>query len=105
MKNTDKDRTVIWKIITKMLGNPDKSGIYPTSIAYAELEQYIADVRSKAIGNFLSTIDATKWADQWLKTIKVHPEIPEDRDTMIGWFANAIMVGYNAGRNAKEKLK
>lgn len=46
----DKDRTAICKIISKMLDNPDKSGIYPTITAYTELEHYIEGVRAEAIG-------------------------------------------------------
>lgn len=40
-----RDRDVICKIISKMLDNPDSHGIYPTSVAYGELEQYIRSVR------------------------------------------------------------
>ena len=55
--------------------------------------------------NLLETQDATKWADEWLKTIKDHSDIPQDRDAMITWFANAIMAGYDHGRRAeKQKL-
>lgn len=46
----DKDRTAICKIVSKMLDNPNKSGIYPTSTAYTELEHYIEGVRFEAIG-------------------------------------------------------
>jgi len=46
----DKDRTAICKIVSKMLDNPDKSGIFPTSTAYTELEHYIEGVRAEAIG-------------------------------------------------------
>jgi hypothetical protein len=41
------------------------------------------------------TLDARIWADEWLKTIKEHPEIPLDRAAMISWFANAIMAGWD----------
>lgn len=41
------------------------------------------------------TIDARAWADEWLRTLKERPEIATDRDTMIGWFANSIMAGYD----------
>jgi hypothetical protein len=41
------------------------------------------------------TIDAHVWTDEWLKTIKEHPEIPTDRAAMISWFSNAIMAGYD----------
>ena len=45
-----KDRTQICKIISDMLDNPDKHGIYPTSTAYTKLEHYIEGVRTEAIG-------------------------------------------------------
>lgn len=46
----DKDRRKICTIISNMLDNPDKCGIYPTSTAYTELEHYIKGVRIEAIG-------------------------------------------------------
>lgn len=46
----NKDRVAICKIVSKMLDSPDKSGIYPTSTAYTELEHYIEGVRAEAIG-------------------------------------------------------
>ena len=46
----DKDRTAICNIISDMLDNPDKHGIYPTSTAYTRLEHYIEGVRTEAIG-------------------------------------------------------
>ena len=49
------------------------------------------------------TTDATKWADEWLTTIGANPTIPQDRGTMIDWFANAIMAGYDHGRRAEER--
>jgi hypothetical protein len=39
--------------------------------------------------------DAWVWADRWLETIAAHPDIPTDRETMMGWFANAIMAGHD----------
>jgi len=44
----NKDRTEICNIISKMLDAPDESGIYPTTIAYTELEKYIERVRMEA---------------------------------------------------------
>lgn len=46
--------------------------------------------------------DAQKWAQFWLETIEKHPNVPHDEGTMIGWFANAIMTGYDA--RLKEEL-
>lgn len=41
------------------------------------------------------TFDAQIWAQEWLKTIKEHPDIPTDEGTMSSWFANALMAGYD----------
>ena len=35
------------------------------------------------------------WAKEWLKTIESNPTIPTHEGTMIGWFANSIMAGYD----------
>jgi hypothetical protein len=46
-----KDRTVICRIISNMLDNPDpEHEIYHTSTAYNRLEHYIEGVRAEAIG-------------------------------------------------------
>lgn len=44
------DRQVICDIISEMLDNPDKYGIYPTTIAYDKLEKYVSDERTAAVG-------------------------------------------------------
>lgn len=46
-------------------------------------------------GKWPHTIDARIWAKMWLKTIKDKPEIVNDEGTMLAWFANAIMAGYD----------
>ena len=46
----EKDRAAICKIISRMLDNPDKSGIYPTSTAYTDLEHYIEQQRMEVLG-------------------------------------------------------
>jgi len=47
---------------------------------------------------WLHTVDARVWADEWAKTIAEHPGIATDPGAMLGWFANAIMAGYDAER-------
>ncbi len=47
---SDKDRTEICKIISKMLDSPDEHGIYPTSTAYTKLEMYIESQRAEVLG-------------------------------------------------------
>lgn len=47
--------------------------------------------------------DARKWAEAFVATVREHPEIPTDEGTMTGWFANAIMAGYDhAGRQTDD---
>jgi hypothetical protein len=50
-----------------------------------------------------NTMDPQVWVDEWMETIKTHPEIPQDPDTMLGWFANAIMVGYDQAKRESEE--
>ena len=47
---SDKDRTEICDIISEMLDNPDKVGIFPTGTAYTKLELYVEAQRTEAIG-------------------------------------------------------
>jgi hypothetical protein len=49
-----------------------------------------------------NTMDAQVWVDEWMETIRTHPEIPYDPDTMLGWFANAIMAGYDQAKRESE---
>ncbi len=56
--------------------------------------------------NLNDTFDAVIWAEEWFKTIKENPSIPTDRGTMISWFANAIMAGYDhAYREMRQRSK
>jgi hypothetical protein len=41
-------RAFICKVISEMLDNPDKNGIYPTTKAYDRLEHYINAVEYEA---------------------------------------------------------
>ncbi len=50
-----------------------------------------------------STLDARIWAKEWIKIIKKNPTIPMDEECMIGWFANAIMAGYDAAMLRSQK--
>jgi hypothetical protein len=40
-------------------------------------------------------VDAQVWARKWLEITADKPEVATDEDAMIGWFANAIMAGYD----------
>lgn len=45
------------------------------------------------------TVDAKVWADKWAEALAVNPDLPNDGAAMMGWFANAIMAGYDTARN------
>ena len=48
----------------------------------------------KLIGN----LDAKCWAEEFVRLVKVKPSIAMDEGTMVGWFANAIMTGYDRAK-------
>ena len=47
--------------------------------------------------------DADILAKEFVKTVKKKPEIATDVDAMRGWFANAVMNGYDRGARKKGK--
>lgn len=52
------------------------------------------------------TMDAQAWVRAWMDTLQNHPGIPSDEGTMLAWFANAIMAGYDGAlRAAKARSK
>jgi len=59
----------------------------------------------KAKINLCGEFDAQVWTNEWIRIIKDNPSIPTDRDTMLGWFANAIMAGYDRARREVEHEK
>lgn len=46
------------------------------------------------VGNF----DAVVWAKEFVEAVKSKPSIATDKDAMTGWFANAIMAGFDRGK-------
>jgi len=51
--------------------------------------------------NLHDTFDSRIWAKEFQATIKNNPSIPKDESTMITWFANAIMAGYDYALRTK----
>ena len=46
-------------------------------------------------GELLSTMDAKVWADEFMETKARLGEKEFDHAMMLGWFANAIMAGFD----------
>jgi len=47
--------------------------------------------------------DALVWAEEFMKTLREHNLEPSE-DLMLGWFANAIMTGYDSARQKYEMV-
>lgn len=43
----------------------------------------------------LKSFDAQVWAREFIKVVSQKPEIATDEGTMIAWFSNALMRGYD----------
>ena len=82
------DRTEICRIISEMLDNPDKHGIYPTSTAYTKLELYIEQVRMEAIGWMYAYACVALDKGNDPRTIEV-PKVIEDAMVDLGKAAKA----------------
>lgn len=51
-----------------------------------------------------TTTDALVWAEEFVKTVKKNPAVATDEGAMIGWFANAIMAGYDEAQRKYEMV-
>jgi hypothetical protein len=60
----------------------------------------MSEREAKLIGN----TDATVWATEFVKLVKAKPSEFIDEGLMLGWFANAIMAGYDAGYDRATKV-
>jgi hypothetical protein len=60
-----------------------------------ELPGVMALAEGVKAGEWPHTMDAQVWARKWMEITKDRPEITTDEGTMICWFANAIMAGYD----------
>lgn len=69
----------------------------------SELPGMLELSRAVQDGVWPHTTDAEIWADRWLIEVNKHPTMERDRGVMIGWFANAIMAGYDNAWLEKQK--
>jgi len=63
-----------------------------------ELPGMLEVARGVAEQRWPHTMDARIWAIEWAKQIAKTPQIATDEGAMIGWFANAIMAGYDTAK-------
>jgi hypothetical protein len=63
-------------------------------------------LKKNKLSKLPQSFDARDWAAEWLEVIKNHTDIPTDEGTMISWFANALMSGYDeANRRNRKKIE
>jgi len=58
------------------------------------LEPEIPDIR---VDTLRCTLDAEVWASAFMQVMRAHSPLM-DKGFMIGWFANAIMTGYDCAK-------
>lgn len=51
-------------------------------------------IETDLIGEF----DARVWAEEFVRIAEENPGIAHDEGTMLGWFANALMAGFDTAR-------
>ena len=56
------------------------------------------------MSNFTNSTDAEAWAKEFVARAKHDPEFATDEATMLGWFANAIMAGYDEAHRKYEMV-
>ncbi len=66
-----------------------------------ELPGMLAVAKGVAEQRWPHTMDAKVWAEEFIKALRGHPVggICVDEGAMIGWFANAIMAGYDTAQS------
>ena len=47
--------------------------------------------------------DAKDWAEEFVRMVKIKPEIATDVGTMIAWFSNTIMAGWDKAMSEEQK--
>lgn len=75
-----------------------------------ELDGIAALAAGVAAQKFPHTVDARVWVEEWLKSYGKDGSIAADEGCMLGWFANAIMAGYDTAssrcqNNHSDKLE
>lgn len=92
------------------------SGTPPTNIIISRAQEFakyiigeeensipVNDSVEDDVNDLIGEIDARVWTKRWLQIISENPSIPTDEGTMIGWFSNVLMAGYDHGRRSEQQ--
>lgn len=73
--------------------------------ARAEGAPDLTDDEAKDHLAFTQSPDAMGWAEAFVASVKKNPSIATDEGCMLGWFANAIMCGYDTASRKLEAVQ
>lgn len=62
---------------------------------FIPLSNFETNSPENEVSALVHSFDAREWATAFVRLVKEKPEIATDEGTMTGWFANAIMCGYD----------
>ena len=101
--------------LTGMLRHVGIGRLLPTIISVVNVEHPVVSVEHPVVEHSVDavlgndslpwphTFDGQAWAKEFIRHVKTSPEIATDEGTMIAWFANAIMVGYDRAKQEEAK--
>ena len=76
---------------------------YILRIAISAIECKVCAVKHICLNEDTRTLigefSAQRWAEEFVKRVREDPRIATSESTMLGWFANAIMAGYDRAKN------
>lgn len=64
-----------------------------------DLPGMLAVAKGVAEQKFPHTMDAKVWAEEFMKLVPLYSRAGLDEGDLIGWFANAIMAGYDMAQS------
>lgn len=70
----------------------------PSEVQAREKRQRALVGVATANTSFTNSFDARDWAKEFVATARRNPKLATDEGTMLGWFANAIMRGYDEAK-------
>lgn len=86
----------------KILEKITRRGLF-TSVMALPFMGKMRGATAKTSAHFAQSFDARVWAKEFVSIVKQNPSIATDEGTMIGWFANALMRGYDEMANRHDR--
>lgn len=92
------------QIVAWFDANPSEQGTPTARFMLSLVNALLAAADEKPLDTaFTQSFEARDWATAFVKHVERNPSIATDPDTMLGWFANAIMRGFDEHARRAEK--